>query len=83
MTDKPQSPTITIDNKVYNVADLNDQQKELINLYQLFNKDVTEARVKLAQYELARESLAAKIVASINASAPTEVVTPEPVNEQQ
>jgi len=69
MVDEQITPAVvTIDDKEYVIETLSVQQKELINLYQIFTEDVRTARVKLAQVELARENLASKIVASVKAS---------------
>lgn len=71
-------PTITVDNKEYQIDTLSDSIKEMIALHQIFTNDLRESRIKVVKDELAREHLGVKIANMIKV-AENEAIAQAPV----
>ena len=78
MDNQDGKPTITIDNVNYEIESLTDKTKELLALHQEAQQDMLAARRKATISEVAVQSLANMVSASVKEEA---VVDVEPVAE--
>jgi len=60
-----QKRAITINNKEYNVEDLNDEQKVLLDKYILTKQEYDRLALKLERYDLALQSYTKSLVESV------------------
>lgn len=78
MDNQDGKPTITIDNVNYEIESLTDKTKEILALHQEAQQDMLAARRKATISEVAVQSLANMVSASVKEEA---VVDVEPVAE--
>ena len=60
-----QKRVVTLNNKEYNVEDLNDEQKVLLDKYILTKQEYDRLSLKLERYDLALQSYSNSLIKSV------------------